>query len=126
MGMLCLFSGWAQAPAECQQQIQLTSSSPSEVLIFPEEVNCFSCDLPGGSIEWFLEGTAIFTTAQTFGSGAMALTSNGYLIVRNPQLFVTPGRAGRQDILCRDALANEIERSLLSPCECLISVKIKF
>ena len=115
-------TGCAQLPSQCNGvDIPLTRV---DVLITLSAVNCFRCDLAGGGITWTLDGMSIVSTATTFtnsdGTTSMASTVNSYLVLTNSQSLVTPGRAGRVDILCQDALNDEIDTRLLSPGKQLI------
>ena len=110
-------TGCAQLPSQCNGvDIPLTRD---DVLITLSPVNCFRCDLPGGGITWTLDILSIGLTATSFtnsdGTTSLASTVNSYLVLTNPQSFVTPGRAGRVDIQCQDANNDEIDTRLLSP-----------
>ena len=97
-------------------EIPLTND---DVLITLSAVNCFRCNLLGGGITWQLVGMSITSTPTSFtnidGTTSMASTVNSYLILTNPRSLVTPGRAGRVQILCQDAFNEEIDSRLLSP-----------
>ena len=115
-------TGCAQLPSQCGGvEIPLTRD---DVLITLSAVNCFRCDLPGGGITWTLDGMSIGSTPTSFtnsdGTTSMASTVNSYLVLTNPRSIVTPGRAGRVDIQCQDAVNDEIDTRLLSPGKQLI------
>ena len=111
-------TGCAQAPSQCNG-VEIPLTRGDDVLITLSPVNCFRCDLTGGGITWTLDGMPIGSTATSFtnsdGTTSMASAVNSYLVVTNPQSFVTPGRAGRVNILCQDASNDEVDTRLLSP-----------
>ena len=115
-------TGCAQLPSQCNGvEIPLTRN---DVLITLSPVNCIRCDLTGGGITWTLDGMAIGSTATSFTNSdsttSMASNVNSYLVLTNPRSLVTPGRAGRVDVLCYDTFNDEIDSRLLSPGKQLI------
>ena len=112
-------TGCAQLPSQCDG-VEIPLTRGDDVLITLDEVNCFRCDLTGGGITWTLKETFMITATptpftNTDGTTSMASAVNSYLVLTNPQSFVTPGRAGRVNILCQDAGNEEIDTRLLSP-----------
>ena len=62
----------------------------------PGVVTCFSCNLPG-TITWQIEENR---ESVPLSQSSNAEAVGNFLVIASPDTYVTPGTAGRRDILC--------------------------
>ena len=87
----------------------------------PGVVNCFMCDLPG-NIAWQVEENRdLVPPAQSPNAEAVG----NFLVIATPNAYVTPGTAGRRDIVCTSLTdGRNYEVRLASPSKSKSSLQL--
>lgn len=100
-------------PSQCVQTFLITQDD--EIYIEPGVVNCFSCALE--NVAWLVEEGGDLVPP-SLSPNAEAVGS--FLVIAMPDNYVTPGTAGRQEIVCirlteSDVQGQNFEVRLASP-----------
>ena len=120
--ILPICAGLSQTPpAQCVRTH--TISNEDDIYIMPGVVNCFLCNLPG-TISWRVEENRdLVSPSQSPNAEAVG----NFLVIASPDNYVTPGTAGRRDIVCTSqADGQNYEVRLASPSKSIAITKCAY